>query len=255
LVDNGGTFAMSEVCNILGEPRRGGTLAICDHASNHVPDDIELGIDPALLGRHIAYDIGVEGVARFLVTLSGCCAFLATHSRLVVDLNRYPDDASAIPEKSDGVEIMGNRLDAAGRTERLERFFHPYHAALDALLREARPQLILSIHSFTPHLETDPLAERPWEIGVLYNEHEAAAMLAIEHLEGEGLIVGDQLPYSGKLLNATMNRHAEAHDIPYVGVEIRQDLISEAVGQERFAAILAEMAQYVSERLASEVAS
>jgi predicted N-formylglutamate amidohydrolase len=99
------------------------------------------------------------------------------------------------------------------------------------------------------------LAERPWEIGVLYNDHEAAAMLAIDHLEGEGLIVGDQLPYSGKLLNATMNRHAEAHDIPYVGVEIRQDLISNEAGQERFAAILADMAQYVAEKLASEVAS
>jgi predicted N-formylglutamate amidohydrolase len=56
-------------------------------------------------------------------------------------------------------------------------------------------------------------------------------------------------------LNATMNRHAEAHDIPYVGVEIRQDLISNEAGQERFAAILADMAQYVAEKLASEVAS
>jgi predicted N-formylglutamate amidohydrolase len=243
------------VANILGTPFAGGILAVCDHASNHVPDEIELGIDPALLGRHIAYDIGVEGVARFLMTLSGCCAFLATHSRLVVDLNRYPEDASAVPVFSDGVDIKGNHLSEAARKERLERFFHPYHAQLDHLLREHRPALILSIHSFTPRLETDALAERPWEIGVLYNEHEVAAMLAIEHLEGEGLIVGDQLPYSGKLLNATMNRHAEAHDIPYVGVEIRQDLISDDAGQERFAAVLAEMAQYVAERLASEVAS
>jgi predicted N-formylglutamate amidohydrolase len=243
------------IANILGNPVAGGILVICDHASNHVPDDIDLAIDPALLGRHIAYDIGVEGVARFLVTLSGCSAFLATHSRLVVDLNRYPDDASAIPVSSDGVDIKGNHLDAMARKERLDRFFHPYHDKLQMLLREHTPSLILSIHSFTPHLETDPLAERPWEIGVLYNEHEAAAMLAIENLEGEGLIVGDQLPYSGKLLNATMNRHAEAHDIPYVGVEIRQDLINDDAGQERFAAILAEMAQYVAERLASEVAS
>jgi predicted N-formylglutamate amidohydrolase len=52
-----------------------------------------------------------------------------------------------------------------------------------------------------------------------------------------------------------MNRHAEAHDIPYVGIEIRQDLIETTEGQERFAAILADMAQYVAERLASEVAS
>jgi predicted N-formylglutamate amidohydrolase len=254
-VDNGGTVAMSEVWQILGEPRRGGILAVCDHASNHVPDDIDLAIDPALLSLHIAWDIGVAGVARYLVDLSGCAAFLATHSRLVADLNRYPGDASAIPISSDGVDIKGNHLNAAGRTARLGRYFHPYHDRLGRLLGEHGPSLILSIHSFTPRLETDPMAERPWEIGVLYNEQEAAAMLAIEHLEGEGLIIGDQLPYSGKLLNATMNRHAEAHDLPYVGVEIRQDLIESATGQERFAGILADMAQYVAERLASEVAS
>jgi predicted N-formylglutamate amidohydrolase len=246
---------MTQAWQIWGEHRRGGIFVVCDHASNHVPNDIDLGIDPVLLQQHIAWDIGVAGVARYLVELSGCAAFLAAYSRLVVDLNRYPDDASAIPVLSDGVDIKGNHLDKAARNARLDRYFHPYHNRLETVLSEHTPSLILSIHSFTPRLETDPLAERPWEIGVLYNEHEAAAMIAIEHLEGEGLIVGDQLPYSGKLLNATMNRHAEAHDIPYVGVEIRQDLIESEAGQERFAAILAEMAQYVAERLASEVAS
>lgn len=246
---------MKEAWQILGEPQRGGILAVCDHASNHVPADIDLGIDTALLNQHIAWDIGVEGVAHYLVDVSGCAAFLATHSRLVADLNRYPGDASAVPTHSDGIDIKGNHLSPAARRERLNRYFHPYHDRLESLLGEHKPALILSIHSFTPRLETDPLAERPWEIGILYNEHEAASMLAIEHLEGEGLIVGDQLPYSGKLLNATMNRHAETHDIAYVGVEIRQDLIESAAGQERFAAILAEMAQYVAERLASEVAS
>ena len=42
------------------------------------------------------------------------------------------------------------------------------------------------------------------------------------------MIVGDQLPYSGKLLNATMNRHAESNGIPYVGIEMRQDLVGDA---------------------------
>jgi predicted N-formylglutamate amidohydrolase len=111
------------------------------------------------------------------------------------------------------------------------------------------------VHSFTPRLESDPHGHRPWEIGVLYNEYEIAANLAIERLEGEGLIVGDQLPYSGKLLNATMNRHAEDNEIPYVGIEIRQDLVRSSEGQERFAAILGEMAQYVAERLASDGAN
>jgi predicted N-formylglutamate amidohydrolase len=254
-VDNGGGIAMSEAWQILGEPRHGGILAVCDHASNHVPDDIDLGIDARLMSQHIAWDIGVAGVARYLVDLSGCAAYLAVNSRLVVDLNRYPIDASVVPIFSDGVDIKGNHISAPDRQERLDRYFHPYHQRLEQLLHEHRPALILSIHSFTPRLETDPMAERPWEIGILYNEQEAASMLAIDRLESEGLIVGDQLPYSGKQLNATMNRHAEAQDIPYVGLEIRQDLIESAEGQERFAAILAEMAQYIAEKLASEVAS
>ncbi len=240
---------------ILGQPTSGGILVVCDHASNHVPDDIDLGIDRELLSRHIAYDIGVTGVASFLVELSGCAAFLANNSRLVVDLNRYPEDTTAIPEASDGVEIPGNHLDVAARKERLDRYFHPYHARLEDLLHHHRPALILSVHSFTPRLESDPDGHRPWEIGILYNEYETAANLAIERLEGEGLVVGDQLPYSGKLLNATMNRHAEANDIPCVGIEIRQDLVGSSEGQERFAAILGEMAQYVVERLASDGSS
>jgi predicted N-formylglutamate amidohydrolase len=255
MVDNGILAKMNDPWVILGQPTSGGILVVCDHASNHVPEAIDLGIDPKLLTQHIAYDIGVTGVATFLVELSGCAAFLATNSRLVVDLNRYPDDASTIPVTSDGIDIPGNYLDAAERKARLERYFHPYHARLEDLLHHHQPALILSVHSFTPRLESDPHGYRPWEIGVLYNEYEAAANLAIERLEGEGLVVGDQLPYSGKLLNATMNRHAEANEIPYVGVEIRQDLVGSSAGQERFAAILAEMAQYVAERLASDGAN
>ncbi len=252
MVDNGILTQMNDPWVILGQPISGGILIVCDHASNHVPEEIELGIDRRLLSRHIAYDIGVTGVATFLVELSGCAAFLATNSRLVVDLNRYPEDASAIPPTSDGIDIPGNRIDAAARRARLDRYFHPYHTRLDDLLHHHRPALILSVHSFTPRLESDPHGHRPWEVGILYNDHETAANLAIERLEGEGLVVGDQLPYSGKSLNATMNRHAEANEIPYVGVEIRQDLVESSAGQERFAAILAEMAQYIVEKLASE---
>lgn len=246
---------MNDPWVILGEPASGGILVICDHASNHVPSELNLGITPALLAQHIAYDIGVAQVARYLVELSGCAAFLATYSRLVVDLNRYPDDANAIPHESDGIAIQGNRLDKAGRQARLDRYFYPYHTRLEDLLHYHPPALILSVHSFTPRLESQPHDHRPWQLGVLYNEYETAANFAIERLEGEGFIVGDQLPYSGKLLNATMNRHAEANDIPYVGIEIRQDLVGSEQGQERFAAILGEMAQYVVERLASEGAN
>ena len=49
--------------------RSGGLLCVVDHASNHVPEGIELGIDPRLLDEHIAIDIGVEGIADRLARL------------------------------------------------------------------------------------------------------------------------------------------------------------------------------------------
>ncbi len=120
---------------------------------------------------------------------------------------------------------------------------------MQQLLALHRPALILSLHSFTPALGSKPNEARPWEVGVLYNDHETASKLAIPFLEDAGYLVGDQLPYSGKVLNATMNRHAEANNIPYIGIEMRQDLSSTAVGQARYARILSDMCHFVSEQL------
>jgi predicted N-formylglutamate amidohydrolase len=95
--------------------------------------------------------------------------------------------------------------------------------------------LILSLHSFTPRLASHPDEARPWQIGVLYNDDDRAARIAIPWLEAEGLVVGDQKPYSGKLLNATMNRHAEAERRLYLGIEVRQDQISTTPQQAEWA--------------------
>jgi predicted N-formylglutamate amidohydrolase len=81
---------------------------------------------------------------------------------------------------------------------------------------------------------------------VLYNEDDRAARLAIPLLAAEGLVVGDQQPYSGRLLNATMNRHAEAEGRPYLGIEVRQDQIADADGQVLWAERLARIANAVA---------
>lgn len=239
----------SAAFRLLGTPQTGGILIIADHASNHVPGEIHLGIKRELLETHIAWDIGVAAVAKRISDEFGIAAFLGGVSRLVCDLNRYAGEPGVIPHASDGVDIPGNQIDMAAREARLDRYFAPYHNELAHVLKTHRPGLILSLHSFTPMLSTKPDEKRPWEIGILYNDYEAASLIAIEHLHGEGLVVGDQLPYSGKILNATMNRHAEANGIPYVGVEMRQDLVGEPSGQERFAKILGKMCHFVSEKL------
>lgn len=240
---------------IVGNPSAGEVLIIGDHASNRIPTGIELGIDPSLINEHIAWDIGVAPVAHIMCKTAGFSAYLGNVSRLVTDFNRYADEDAVIPAQSDGIEISGNMLDEGGRNNRINRYHKPYHDHLTLLLHDARPALILSLHSFTPQLQSKQHEARPWEVGILYNEQEAPSKVAIDFLRAKGMNVGDQLPYSGKLLNATMNRHAETNDIPYVGVEMRQDLVDNPAGQERFAAILGEMAQYIKEKLASGLLS
>ncbi len=237
----------TEPYSLLGTPTEGGILVIADHASNHVPEGIDLGIPAELMNQHIAIDIGVAAVAQRMIA-PGTAAWLAGVSRLVCDLNRDIGMPGMFPEVSDGYEIPGNRIGDEGRAARVEAYFDPYHAALEKLLAESPPALIVSLHSFTPGLATCD-KPRPWEIGILYNEDDRAARLAIPLLEAEGLTVGDQQPYSGRILNASMNRHAEAHGRPYLSIEIRQDQIADEAGQALWAERMTRLCSAVVARL------
>jgi len=228
------------VFRMIGEAARGGIVAVCDHASNAVPEDFELGVSAAALGKHIAHDIGAAGVTERLARRHGIAAMLGEVSRLVIDFHREEEASGLIPTTSDGILIPGNI--GADREKRLDDYYRPYHAALGKWLDEVEPRLILAIHSFTPRLESKPLEERPWEIGVFYNEDDRAAKHAIRLLSELGVTVGDNQPFSGRELNATMNRHAEAHGRPYCAIEIRDDLITQERGQARWAAIIADVA-------------
>ena len=237
---------MNEAYRQLGTPAPGGIVCTADHASNHVPADIALGIPARLLHEHIAVDIGTEAIAELLAQDHAIPAHIAAVSRLVCDLNREETAPGLVPEASDGHPIPGNV--GADREARLARFHRPYHIALAEWLERAQPALILSLHSFTPRLETSDAA-RPWQVGVLYNTDDRAARIAIPLLQAEGLNVGDNLPYSGRDLNYTMNRHAEAQGRPYLGVELRQDLTQTAADHGRWAALLANIAQRVASAL------
>jgi predicted N-formylglutamate amidohydrolase len=239
---------MNEACRLIGTPRFGGILIVSDHASNRVPDDIDLGIDPTLLTQHIAVDLGVAEVGALMAQRPGTAAFQGNISRLVCDLNRDPHAPAVIPIASDGHAIPGNAISHDAHLARLMRFHQPYQAALGELLDSVPPALILSLHSFTPSLASSD-EQRPWQVGVLYNEDDRAARLAIPMLAADGLVVGDQQPYSGKLLNYTMDRHAEADGRPYLGIEIRQDQIATATQQTEWAERLVRVCNEVAVRL------
>jgi predicted N-formylglutamate amidohydrolase len=234
--------------DVAGDPATG-LLLTADHASARVPDGIDLGVPPAVMGEHVAVDIGVEPLARALCEGLRCPGILGGTSRLVIDFNREENAPGLIPLASDGHSVPGNAEAAAGeeRKRRIDRYWRPYHDRIARALDAHRPRLLLSLHSFTPRLRGGE--PRPWEVGILYNRDERAPRLALPLLRAAGVETGDNQPYSGRLLNATMNRHGEANGIPYLGIEVRQDLVGDAAGVSRWAAVLAPVIAAVREAL------
>ncbi|HEY4343839.1 MAG TPA: N-formylglutamate amidohydrolase [Parvibaculum sp.] len=239
-----------ELINPEGDPR---FLVICDHASNALPPGYgSLGLDAGEFARHIAYDIGAGDVSRRLAAKLDCPAVLARFSRLLIDLNRGADDPTLVMKLSDGAIIPANRdvdpfQDAAEFERRLCEFYEPYHAAVAAALARAQADgtapAIFSIHSFTPVWRGVP---RPWHTGILWDRDDRLPAPLIDGLRAEaGLVVGDNEPYSGELKGDCLYRHGTQNGLPHALVEIRQDLVADARGQEEWAERLARLAKRI----------
>src|SRR3546814_6156532 len=136
-----------------------------------------------------------------------CAAIRVVASRLVIDLNPEEEAPGLLPLASDGHVIPGNH--GADREERLDRFWRPYHDRLSGLIADYSPEVLLSLHSFTPALKSRCEEERPWEIGVLYKEDDRMARMAIPLMQSAVQQVGDQMPYSGKTPTAHLNTNTE----------------------------------------------
>ena len=223
-------------------------LFTCDHAGRRLPGRLgTLGLSGVDLGRHIAWDIGVAGLARELAERLDAVAILQTYSRLAIDANRPPGSPDSIVAISDGTVIPGNQALSGAEVERRAReIFHPYHdrirRELDDRARAQRTTLLVALHSFTPSL-SDGRARR-WHVGVLHLRDFRLAQPLLELLRAEpGLVVGDNEPYAASDdTDYTIVEHGERRGLPHVELELRQDLISDEAGQAAWAARLAALA-------------
>jgi predicted N-formylglutamate amidohydrolase len=215
------------------DPGKPPLVFLCDHAANALPTG-SLGLDPALLATHIAYDIGAAAVTRALAHTYGAPAVLGSWSRLLIDLNRGADDPTLVMKLSDGSIIPGNRhADASEVARRIAAFHAPYHVAIGAELDRIGGQAVLvSMHSFTPAWKGNP---RPWEVGVLYDRDVRLARPLMARLTEAGFTVGDNEPYSGALEGDTLWRHGTCRGLPHVLIEMRQDLIGTDEQAQAFA--------------------
>jgi predicted N-formylglutamate amidohydrolase len=219
-------------------------LLVCDHARNAVPPEIgELGLAPAEMARHIAYDVGARGVTLGLAARLGAGAVLSTFSRLVIDPNRGEDDPTLVMRVYDGTIIPANRhIDAAEIERRKAAYHRPYHAAireaLDGIIAAGGAPVVVSIHSFTPQFRGRPW--RPWHVGILWDSDARLVRPLIARLRAEpDLVVGDNEPYSGRLEGDCMWTHGTSRGIPHALIELRNDLIEGPDEQAAWAARLA----------------
>jgi predicted N-formylglutamate amidohydrolase len=226
---------------------RSSFVIVCDHAGRELPRGLgTLGLSPEELQSHIAWDIGARGVARRLADLLDAALVLQRYSRLVIDCNRPLSAPDSIVLKSGGIPVLGNQaLTRAEAEERARSIFKPYHAQIRSILNEreahGQPSLLVALHTFTPELLGVP---RPWHTGILYHRDTRLALPLLDLLRQEpGLVVGDNEPYrASDSSDLSIIEHGERRGLPYVEIEIRQDLVSDETGQvawaERFARLL-----------------
>ena len=222
-------------------------LLVCDHSGRGIPGRLgALGLDPADLERHIAWDIGAGALTVQLGQSLDACVMRQAYSRLVIDCNRWPGREDLIPAVSDGTRIPANAgLSPEDVQQRLAAVHAPYHAGISAVLdarhADQRPVTLISVHSFTPVMNDMP---RPWHVGVLHAGDSALSTRMLALLgAGDGLEVGDNQPYALGETDYTVPVHAQARGLDYLELEVRQDLIVDAAGQARMAALLARLLQ------------
>ena len=92
-------------------------------------------------------------------------------------------------------------------------------------LRSA-PAMLLSVHSYTPVYLGQ---RRAVEVGVLFDAYDELAEPLCEALSAAGFDARLNEPYSGKPphnLIYSAKHHGDAHGVPYLELEVRQDLIA-----------------------------
>jgi predicted N-formylglutamate amidohydrolase len=219
-------------------------LLICDHYGRLIPRRLaDLGVPAAELTRHIAWDIGIAGVAEALSGHLDAHLIAQRYSRLVIDCNRPPEVPSSIPRLSEATAIPGNEgLAGDAVAARRQAIFQPYHRrigeAIERRLRDGMPTVLVSLHSFTPVYAG---VARPWHVGTLYHRDIRLPPLLLELLRAEpGLVVGDNQPYAvSDVTDYSIPVHGEARGLMNSGLEIRQDLIADPAGQRQWADRLA----------------
>jgi predicted N-formylglutamate amidohydrolase len=214
----------------------------CEHGGNRVPKEYAAPIASAagVLATHRGYDLGAIDVARAFGRRLGVKPFIATTTRLVVDLNRSPNNRNVF-------SAYTRSLTPAQRGAALTAHYWPYRSAVEDAVAKAvaarEAVLHVSAHSFTPKLHGEV---RRCDVGFLYDPrrlHEVRfveAWYAALKAAAPQLVLRRNYPYRGvsdALVTQLRRRYAERG---YVGMEL--EVNQKHVGGRGWRALVAVLA-------------
>jgi predicted N-formylglutamate amidohydrolase len=201
-------------------PKADHVLITCEHGGNRIPPryrPLFAGFE-AMLQSHRGHDPGALTLARDMSKALAAPLFVATTSRLLIDLNRsighprlYSEATRGAPHKT--------------RDEILESYYLPYRNRVEAHIAEAIAHgsrvIHIASHSFTPELDG---AVRNADIGLLYDPGRPGELDLCRQwqarLKTPALKVRRNYPYTGQSdgFTAYLRRRFPA-DV-YIGIEL-----------------------------------
>ena len=225
-------------------------LLVCEHATNFIPARFkDLGLTPAQLQSHIAWDPGAIETAEAMAEILDAPLISATISRLIYDCNRPPDSATAMPLTSENQIIPGNvDLSETSKQQRVTNYYRPFEVALSERVVLMGMPLMITVHSFTPVFLGE---QRQVEIGVLHDEDSRFADAFLQQtLTDSRFNIQRNQPYAPTDgVTHTLTHHALPHGLTNVMLEIRNDLIASPLQQQDMAAYLAKHIVLALERI------
>lgn len=203
-------------------------IITCEHANSKIPNQYNnLGLTEDVLNTHIARDKGAKELTQKLAQELGCFAIMGNYSRLLIDLNRRPDEKELIVSTSDKITVPNNlSISKEEKNKRLKDYYYPYYQQIEKQINFLQKQkikpVILSIHSFTPQLKTGKY--RPWHTGILWHKPTKLASYLYDKLQNKGKKIGENVPYDLRKYNTgTAVVCGEEQGFDYALIEIRDD--------------------------------
>jgi len=137
----------------------------CEHAVDTIPAEYQQAFKPfaSLLATHRGIDFGALDIAKCLQQRLSCPLIRAQSSRLLIDCNRSLHNPDCFSEATKPFSEADKQLI-------INQFYLPFRQEvtrqIQALLAQNNRVLHLSIHSFTPIMNS---VERNADIGFLYD--------------------------------------------------------------------------------------